>query len=41
VLLGGAADAESCGESLMAAPLLVKPFSLDKFEELVKQICGS
>lgn len=41
VILGAAADAESCGESLMAAPLLVKPFSLDRFEELVKQICGS
>jgi len=41
VVLGTAADAESCGEGLMAAPLLVKPFSLDRFEELVKQICGS
>jgi len=41
VILGTEADAESCGEGLMAAPLLVKPFSLDKFEELVKQVCGS
>jgi len=40
VVLGSPADAESGGEGLMAAPLLVKPFSLDKFEELVKHICG-
>ena len=41
VILGTEADAESCGEGLMAAPLLVKPLSLDRFEELVKQVCGS
>jgi DNA-binding NtrC family response regulator len=42
VILGAEADAELCGEGgLMAAPLLVKPFSLDRFEELVKQVCGS
>lgn len=41
VLLGTEADAESRGDGLIAAPLLVKPFSLDKFEELVKQVCCS
>jgi len=40
VILGTVADAESGGEGLIAAPLLIKPFSLDRFEELVKQICG-
>jgi DNA-binding NtrC family response regulator len=45
VVVGTAADMESyadtVGESVKAAPFLVKPFSLDGFEELVKHLCGS
>jgi DNA-binding NtrC family response regulator len=47
VIVGTAADAavlesyaETAGEGVKAAPFLVKPFSLDGFEELVKQVCG-
>jgi len=40
VIVGTAADMESCGEAVKPAPFLVKPFSLDRFEELIKQVCG-
>ncbi|GBU21444.1 hypothetical protein R80B4_01335 [Fibrobacteres bacterium R8-0-B4] len=47
VIVGTAEDAadmesyaESAGESVKAAPFLITPFSLDGFEELVKQVCG-
>jgi response regulator RpfG family c-di-GMP phosphodiesterase len=48
VIVGTAADAadiesyaEAAGEGLKTAPFLVKPFSLDGFEEFVKRLCGS
>jgi DNA-binding NtrC family response regulator len=41
VLMGTAADIESCGEDVKKLPFLVKPFSLDRFEELIKQVRGS
>jgi response regulator RpfG family c-di-GMP phosphodiesterase len=47
VIVGTAAEAadmesyaESAGESVKSVPFLIKPFSLEGFEELVKQICG-
>jgi len=48
VIVGTAADAadiesyaETAGKGVKTAPFLVKPFSLDGFEEFVKRLCGS
>ena len=38
ILMGSAADVEACGEDIKKLPLLDKPFSLDKFEEVVKAV---
>jgi len=38
ILMGNAADVEACGEEIKKLPLLDKPFSLDKFEEVVKAV---
>jgi len=40
VIIGTAEEAESCGDAVKDIPFLVKPFSLDKLEDLIKQICG-
>jgi DNA-binding NtrC family response regulator len=40
IIVGTAADAESLEDDVKAVPFLIKPFSLDRFEELIKQVCG-
>lgn len=40
IITDPAAGLELCGDDIRRLPLLIKPFSLDGFEEMVKAICG-